>query len=563
MESVIGALRHLPSRSETVVERRRERARETQVIGRRINELMRQTASVRVDIEAAMKEINGEPGLPASFDPLDQMLTSQSYRLASWKVAVEEINYRRFSDVNDLAAIRMELPAVFERAHALVFRLIEDRRVNGLRLDHTDGLYDPYAYLEALQKRFVPENGDPIHSPDDLARPLPLLVEKILARGETLPSTWPVDVTTGYDFAAAVTGLWVDGQAERAMTALYREITSDTRSFAEHVYESKQHVLTHTLVSEIYVLTLRLQRIAMRHRRFRDFTLLSLLHVLKEVVSAFPAYRTYLRDAPERRDSDVHLIRAAVRLARRRNASLSASVFDFVEQQLLGGTPDDQTEPADRHAFVLPFQQLTAPITAKAVEDTAFYRYARLICLNEVGGHPTRFGTSVEQFHAANEERARSWPLSMTTTSTHDTKRGEDAAARIAVLSELPREWGRTVRRWIEFANAAVRGAPQEFAPPPTLQYQLFQTLVGAWPFGWDGRTRIVQFVQRLNAYALKASREAKERTSWLNPDLEYEKALSEFVERLFENDFFIADARGFCKHIEIYGDGACHFCDR
>lgn len=554
MESIIGALRHLPSRDEIAVERRRERAREAQVIGRRLSELMHQMESVRLDIEATLQELNGEPGISASFDPLDQMLTNQSYRLASWKVAVEEINYRRFSDINDLAAIRMELPAVFEKAHALVFRLIEGGRVNGLRLDHTDGLYDPYAYLEALQKRFVPEGGDPSHSPDDVARPLPLLVEKILARGETLPSTWPVDGTTGYDFAASVTGLWVDAQAERAMTALYREITGDARSFAEHVYESKQHVLAHTLVSEIYVLALRLQRIAMRNRRFRDFTLFSLLHVLKEVVSAFPAYRTYLRDAPERRESDVHMIRAAVRLARRRNASFSPSVFDFVEQQLLGATPDGQTEPADRHAFALPFQQLTAPITAKAVEDTAFYRYARLICLNEVGGNPTRFGTSVEQFHAANEERVRSWPLSMTTTSTHDTKRGEDTAARIAVLSELPREWARTVRRWTEFASAAARGIPHEFVPAPTLQYQLFQTLVGAWPFGWDGRTQRGQFVQRLNAYALKASREAKERTSWLNPDLEYEKALGDFVKRLLENDFFIDDVLGFCKRIETYG---------
>ncbi len=551
IESIISALRHLPSRDETTLELRRERVRETQVIGRRLSDVMRQPGGGREGIEAAMQEINGAPGVSASFDTLDKMLSCQSYRLASWKVAVEEINYRRFSDVNDLAAIRMESPAVFESAHALVSRLIEDGRVNGLRLDHTDGLYDPYAYLEALQKHFVPQNAAPVDSPDDMVRPLPVLVEKILMRGEALPSSWPVNGTTGYDFAASVAGLWVDAQAERAMTALYRGLTGDARSFAEHVYESKQHVLAHTLVSEINMLAVRLQRIAMGHRRFRDFTHYSLLHVLKEVVSAFPAYRTYLREASERRDADVHMIRAAVRLARRRNASLSASIFDFVEQQLLGCGSDG--EPDTRHSFALPFQQLTAPITAKAVEDTAYYRYARLICLNEVGAHPAKFGTSVEAFHAANAERARSWPLSMTTTSTHDTKRGEDAAARIAVLSELPREWGRTVRRWSEFSSAAARGIPPDLVPAATLQYHLFQTVVGVWPFGWDGRTQSARFVRRLKTYALKASREAKERTSWLNPDLEYERAVTDFVERLFENDFFVDDARAFCEHIETH----------
>jgi len=552
IQSITSALHHLPARGETGLEQRRERARESQVIARRVAALMHDNEEFRDAVASALDEFNGTPGVSATYDALDQLLSNQSYRLASWKVAVEEINYRRFYDVNDLAAIRMETQAVFDAAHALVAPLVEQGRVHGLRLDHTDGLYDPFAYFDALQKRFsVPQNGNLGTGPDDLARPLPLLVDKILSRSESLPQTWPIDGTTGYDFLAAVQGLWVDGDAERAMDSLYRTATGDEHSFGEHVYESKRYVLSHSLVSEINLLATRLQRVAMQHRRFRDFTLFSLLHALTEVVCSFPVYRTYLRESPERRNDDAHVIATAVRLARRRNPSLSPSVFDFVEQQLLGGEIEGESEPPDRRAFAVAFQQLTAPVMAKAVQDTAFYRYGRLICLNEVGGPLGRFGTSVEQFHVTNEERARSWPLAMITTSTHDTRRGEDANARIAVLSELPRDWGRAAKRWMGFMNTAARDVPQEYVPTLSFQYQFLQTLIGAWPFGWNGRQGFTEFKQRMLDHSIRANRQARERTSWLNQDLRYESAVEQVISVLLENPVFMEEVRTFCSKLD------------
>jgi glycogen operon protein len=554
LQSILVALRNLPSRHETAHDRRRERASEKRVIARRLCTVLREHAALRAGLDEALAQLNGVAGVSASFDPLDQLLSSQSYRLASWQVATEEINYRRFFDINDLAAIRMESPAVFERAHALIFRLIDERRVQALRLDHTDGLYDPYAYFESLQRRFPLKEGVEAASPDDQARPLPIVIEKILGRSEALPPHWPVDGTTGYDFAVSVQSLWVDPQAERAMTRVYRGFTDDPLSFSEHEYDAKKYVLSHTLVSEISMLAQRLQHIAIGHRRFRDFTLIALTRALSEVIAAFPVYRTYFGSSPERRDADESLVRAAVRLARRRSPALNPSIFAFVESVLLGQAPDEtETEAAERRDFALSFQQLSGPVMAKAVEDTAFYRYTRLLCLNDVGGRPERFGTTPSEFHAANEERARSWPLSMTTLSTHDSKRGEDAAARIAVLSEMPREWERAVRRWAELGKGA-GGGPVELAPAPVQQYALFQTIVGTWPPGWDGQSERAAYVERLRAYFLKANREAKQQTSWLSPELEYEQALDGYVTRLFENEAFVSDVRAFCESLASYG---------
>jgi glycogen operon protein len=554
LQSIIVALRHLPARSETGPERRRERAGEKRVIERRLSALMREAPALRSGVEEALSQLNGIVGVTASFDPLDQLLSSQSYRLASWQVATEEINYRRFFDVNDLAAIRMESQAVFEHAHSLIFRLIDERRVQALRLDHTDGLYDPYAYFESLQRRFPLKEGGQAASPDDQARPLPIVIEKILGRSESLPPHWPVDGTTGYDFAVSVQGLWVDPQAERAMTQVYRGFTDDPLSFSEHEYDCKNHVLSHTLVSEINMLGQRLQRIAIGHRRFRDFTLIALTRALTEVIAAFPIYRTYFRSSSERREEDERLVRAAVRRARRRSPALSPSVFAFVESVLLGQPPDaGDVTAAERLEFALSFQQLTGPVMAKSVEDTAFYRYTRLLCLNEVGGHPAKFGTTPAEFHAANEERARSWPLSMTTLSTHDSKRGEDAAARIAVLSELPRAWERVVRRWAELGQAS-DSRLAEVGPARSQQYALFQTIVATWPLGWDGISERAAYLQRLNAYFLKANREAKQQTSWLSPEPDYERSLNEYVSRLFESEAFVNDARTFCESIASFG---------
>jgi (1->4)-alpha-D-glucan 1-alpha-D-glucosylmutase len=516
LESVVSALRHLPDRHETALELKKERAREVEVIKRRLYSLWQESQPVRTAFEQALERINGTPGAASSFDALDAILDQQSYRLAYWQVATEEINYRRFFDVNELAALRMETPEVFQEAHATLFKLIDAGQINALRLDHTDGLYDPCEYFEKLQARFHPPgSGEPM-SPDDLARPLPVLVEKILQRDEALPEEWPVDGTTGYEFGVSVRGLWIDGRAEAELNRAYLALTGDLRSFTDHEYESKRHVVRYVLISELNVLSQAAHRIAMQNRHFRDFTLLGLTHALTEIVCAFPVYRTYVRDGKPVDARAERVVRAAVRLARLRNRAQSPSIFGFFEDLLLlrldGSVPDKE-----RHtAFALRFQQLTGPIMAKAVEDTAFYRYSRLICRNEVGDSPGKLGTLPREFHRDNAERARSWPLSMVTTATHDSKRGDDASARIAVLSEMPKEWAAAVGRWRELAAPVRAEVEDRPAPEPSLEYAFYQTLVGAWPFG-AGESAAGELAERIAAYLLKAAREAKSgsRTIW------------------------------------------------
>ncbi|MET0285572.1 MAG: glycogen debranching protein GlgX [Polyangiales bacterium] len=561
LESICSALKHLPERHETGARERRERSREKEVIRQRLQRVVEGSAVVKFALDAELLELNGTPGLPTSFDALDRLLRQQSYRLASWRVAFEEINYRRFFDVNDLAAVRMvEQQALFDHAHALIFRLIDERKINGLRLDHTDGLFDPVQYFENLQRRFptVVPAGEDAPSPDDLARPLPLLVEKILEPGEQLPTTWPVDGTTGYEFANAALGLWVNARAERALSELYVRITGDRHTFQEHVYESKQLVLRYSFASELNMLGRSLERIASQNRKWRDFTRAGLTRALAETIAAFPVYRTYFRAdnalGEQRSDADQQRVRSALARARRRVPSISPTLFAFLEDLLLLRTePEDEDARKEHTFFALRFQQLTGPVTAKAVEDTAFYRYHRLVCLNEVGGMPGQFGTSVESFHRQNAERARAWPRSMISTSTHDTKRGEDTSARIAVLSELPELWARTVRRWLQFVEPI-------HAVLPALEgngvvYLLFQCLVGAVPYGWDGQ--VEELAERLAAYLLKASREAKQETSWTNPNPAYDEAVQELPRRLLANPRFVQDLQTFVRVIEPHG--ACN----
>jgi glycogen operon protein len=548
-ESILSALRHLPSQRETAPELRRERAREKEIVKRRLGELAARSRPVDGAVAEAVAQFNGVPGVPASFEALDELLQNQGYRLASWRVASEEINYRRFFDVNDLAAVRMEDPRVFEHAHALLFRLIDERRVSALRLDHTDGLYDPYAYFESLQRRFAPAAAEAARpaTPDDLARPLPILVEKILGPDEHLPARWPVDGATGYEFLAHVTGLWNDPRAESALTRFYERFTGDKTAFVDHVYAAKQYILRHSLASEVNMLARALERIAGKNRKWRDFTLISLTSALVETLAAFPVYRTYLRPGEPPSEQDKRRVRHAVAVARRVNQGIAGSVFDFLEDVLLmraedGGATDEQV------AFALRFQQLTGPATAKSVEDTAFYRYLRLVNRNEVGAEPAQFAVSPEEFHGHNAERLRRWPLGMTTLSTHDTKRGEDTGARIAALTELPDEWRRAVSRWsrrAEKAKASLDGAP---APARGDEYLFYQALVGAWPYGWDGAAGRGEFAERLQAFMAKATKEAKLHTSWTNPNPAYDEALAAFVKRLLADEDFVADVRAFCE---------------
>lgn len=555
LESLALLLSHLPDRRSRPGNDGGASAREKAVFKRRLMVLLRESSVIRAAFQVVLDQLNGTPGHGPSFDALDRLLGEQSYRLASWRVASQEINYRRFFDINSLVALRMEEPAVFERAHAVLFRLLERKVIDGLRLDHTDGLYDPLAYFESLQAHFKHVLPTETHgTPDDAARPLPILVEKILEPHEKLPSTWPVDGTTGYEVAAALIGVSVDASAEPAFTSLYRELTGDDRSFQAHVYESKRRILMDSLASEVNMLARQLERIAGANRHWRDFTLISLTRGLIEVLAAFPVYRTYLRAGVRPTEADVRHVTLAVRLARLRSAgAVDPSVFDFISEVLLRTGASTDGERHAHQAFAFRFQQLTGPVTAKSVEDTAFYRYHRLIALNEVGADPGQFGISLERFHAECAERWRAWPLSMLTSSTHDTKRGEDAAAAIAVLTELPEQWRASVTAWSRLAERYKTRREDTLLPSRPDEYMFYQSLVGAWPFGWDGEHERAAFIERLQAFMEKATREAKQETSWVAPDVAYDEAARLFVHGALTDAAFRHAVRQLVSRIETY----------
>lgn len=547
LESIVTGLKNMPARTETDHERQKERAREKEVLKRRLGALAEDETVARA-VDDEVSRTNGTPGDPTSFDELDGILLDQSYRLAFWRVATEEINYRRFFDINDLAAIRMESDLVFDDTHALLLRLLAEGRVQGVRLDHTDGLYDPAEYFTKL-RRSIQNAGD-----GSQRREIYLVAEKILSPGEELPARWAIEGTTGYDFLVQASGVFVDRDAEKAFTKLWHEISADTRSFGEHARESKRSTMRSSLSSEIHMLSRQLERIAMNDRHSRDFTLPMLHRAVVETIAAFPVYRTYIRPDGARETNDEHIIRRATRLAQRRNPELVPAVFELLRDVLLcepaPGGGDEHVDQAARTEFAMRFQQITGPVMAKSVEDTAFYTYVRFVALNEVGGGPERFGTSIAELHAANELRRARWPRTMTATSTHDTKRGEDIRARLAVLSELPETWAQWTREWFAIGADYTKVIEEEIAPSLPDQYLFFQTALGAYPLLGATDT----FITRLVDYAIKAAREAKQRTSWLAPDEAYEAALRDFIGNLFSLEAFESSLETAADAIATYG---------
>jgi (1->4)-alpha-D-glucan 1-alpha-D-glucosylmutase len=582
LQSILTALSYLPARTATAPAKRAERHREKEIIKRRLAALVEANPPVREALAATVRRFNGTVGDPASFDLLDQLLGQQAYRLAYWRVAADEINYRRFFDINNLAAIRVERPAVFEAVHRLVFQLLADGQVTGLRIDHPDGLWDPTAYFRQLQTRYVETRLAAAGYHHDLidavgaelaarsagndapAWPLYVVAEKILSPGERLPPTWAVAGTTGYDFLNAVNGLFVDSRFRRSFNRIYAQFVDRESRFPDLVNTSKKLVMLVALASEVNALGHRLERIAEKNRRYRDFTLASLTFALREVIAGLSVYRTYITgpaDAAQPFNQD-H-IRAAVNEARKRNPRTAAAIFDFVEHTLLLSNlgefrPDDQAELVD---FVMRFQQITGPVMAKGVEDTAFYRYHRLASLNEVGGHPEQFGLSVAAFHQQNLERQQRWPHSLLASATHDGKRGEDIRARLNVLSELPHEWRAVLSRWSRRNAAAKTALNGNTAPDRNDEYLLYQTLVGAWPAEWTGLEpspeELTHFTERIAAYMLKAVKEAKVHTSWYNPNVAYETALEAFVRGLLGDGAaggFRADLGRFARRVACFG---------
>ena len=503
----------------------------------------------------AADAINGKEGDARSFDALHQLLEAQPYRLAYWRTSSEQINYRRFFDVNDLVGLRMENARVFAQTHSLIRRMLAEGDVTGLRIDHCDGMFNPRAYLEQLQELFVAaqcegptlregevtDNGIEqsvlaVTQPLDWSHaklPLYCVVEKILEPGEILPRSWAVQGTSGYDFVHFANQFFIQPKNKSSFDAIYADFIGGRVSPTQIVYEAKRSVMLGSLSSETHVLGNLLSHLARGDRRVRDFTDTLLETVIRETIACFPIYRTYIDERGEYSEEDTRTIRTAIRLAKRRNASVDASAFDYLERMLLldgRGAGDADHDEAQLY-FALKFQQLTGPVMAKGVEDTSFYVYFRFLSSNEVGSAMDAFGLKPEVLHKANAERQKHTPHALLTTSTHDTKRSEDVRNRLNVLSEMPDAWAAQIARWAE-SSAAFKTTLDDgtVAPDANEEYLIYQTIVGAWPWAEPDRAG---FAARLKEYLAKALSEGKVNVSWINPRPQYTEAVQRFLDRL------------------------------
>ncbi len=516
--------------------------RNARALQHRLRELVA-FAGLQLSLDRALTALGGSPGEPGSFDFLDAVLQSQHYRLSAWQLALEAVNYRRFFDVSELASLRIELPVVFDACHRNLLSLIASRKISGIRIDHVDGLADPIGYLRELAERL--QRALPDSDPAQL--PVYVVVEKILAPGEALPASFRAHGTTGYDFARMVSSVFVDRRAEVSLTSTYRKLTGDTRSFEEHVVQAKRDVLGSLFASDATLLSRALERLAEQDRRSRDLSWHSLHQALVEVMASFDVYRSYVRPDGTRAAEDEVRINQAVARAIARNPTAGRGAYSFLRALLLG----ERDLPGARE-FALRFQQTTGPITAKALEDTAFYRYSRFLGQNEVGGRPDPLGLELSEFHAQNAQEQNEHRLSLTASSTHDTKRGEDARARLALLSELPNTWRQTVRDLQRIASRHRGSLNGEEAPSRADQYLYYQSLLGVLPFGASAES-VRELVPRLQAYMQKAVREAKARSSWLHPDPDYEAAVERFVHDTLEDEPFVNRMLRFSRRIEPY----------
>ncbi|HET8798045.1 MAG TPA: malto-oligosyltrehalose synthase [Thermoanaerobaculia bacterium] len=498
--------------------------------------LREQSPEFRYALDVAIARFN------ADADLLDRLVQAQWYRLAYWRVASETINYRRFFDVTDLVGIRVENPEVFEMRNQRILEWIARGHVTGVRIDHIDGLHEPINYLTKLQLRL----GDPQSA---VREQFYVVVEKILEHGEPLPESFRCSGTTGYDFLDTANALFVDPHGLGRLTAIHRRITGLTAAWEDIVYERKKQVIDQLFFGEMRALGAHLAQLAEADRNARDLAPSELLAALVEITACLPVYRTYIRGA-EVSETDRRFIGEAIGEARRRAAQIDRRPFDFVEAVLLLHPPRSIAGERDRWLeFVMRWQQFTGRVMAKGVEDTAFYNHNRLVSLNEVGGHPGRGSDfdPVAELHVRNTAIARTWPHTMNATSTHDTKRAEDVRARIHVLSEIPDEWERELKKWMRINASLRRGG----VPHPNEELLVYQTLIGMWPLD---DTEMAGVPQRLGAYLEKAAREAKTHSSWLAPNAEYEKALQDFAASILEHAPFLERFRRFQKRVAFHG---------
>jgi (1->4)-alpha-D-glucan 1-alpha-D-glucosylmutase len=566
--ALLTALAELPPHTSPEPERASPRKREAPFLLRRMADLVERSEEVRKYVQVAVEQLNGIVGDSHSFDALHEFLEAQVYRLAHWRVSAEEINYRRFFDVNDLIGLRMEDPQVFAATQKLIRRLLAEDAVVGLRIDHPDGMFNPPQYFTRLQMLFaaaklygatpvgeLAENGIEMNVQNAFGQyalkpgqePFYVVVEKILEKGEVLPREWPVSGSVGYEFANTVNGIFIDGHSQKSFSNLYHRLIGESLNVDGLIYQAKKLVMLSALSSEVNVLSHMLDEISSNNRRARDFTRKVLRDAIRETIACFPVYRTYVDERGNISDRDREFIAQAIASAKRLNSSVAPQAFDFLQDILLLREDSDGT-PIHGYRkqlyFSLKFQQLTGPIMAKGVEDTVCYVYNRFISVNEVGGNPGSFGVSVEEFHKGNREQAESWPDALLTTSTHDTKRSEDVRMRLDVLSEMPRPWAAQVMRWRRI-NRGKRKTIDDArtVPDNNEEYLLYQTLVGTWPMAstpaltpqnWAlGREERLTYIARIQEYMQKAVHEGKINLSWINPNPQYSEALRRFVARI------------------------------
>lgn len=566
--SILTALQHIPPFTTRDRSKLVQMRREQKIARQRFVKLYDNSPHFRRALDLALETINGVVGEPETFDKLDEILEHQPYRLSFWRAASDEINYRRFFNINDMAAIRIEHDEVFHKTHQLTFRLLGEGKLSGLRIDHPDGLWNPKVYFQQLQEEYIiarlrqylPDNEidlDRIRerlaslAQDDQASnwALYVLVEKILSETEPLPYDWSVYGTTGYDFMNAVTNLFVDPVNQEAFDTLYEDFVGHKVNFHEIIDFTKKYIMGDTLNSELYARSSQLADIVEKNRRYRGFTRHNLEHALIEITAALTIYRTYITADELVSKRDRHYINTAVETAKKANPRSPSYVFDFVRDMLLMELFDefDEVLHDDMREFVMQYQQMTGPVMAKSVEDTAFYIYNRLTSLNEVGGHPEQFGLTSAEFHAHNQHK--DYTQTMLSTSTHDTKRSEDVRSRISVLSEIPDEWHGAIQRWSKL-NANNKTIVDD-APAPSLndEYLLYQTLIGAYPLQTDP-----DFRKRITGYMEKAVNEAKVHSNWVNSNQEYHQAVATFITTLLDNEDFMEDFLPFQQRISFYG---------
>ncbi|WP_137391862.1 malto-oligosyltrehalose synthase [Rhodoligotrophos defluvii] len=468
---------------------------------------------------------------------MHRLLEAQHYRLAHWRMASDALNYRRFFDINDLVALRMEDPQVFEQAHRLVFDLVRAGAIDGLRLDHIDGLRDPTGYLKRLRQTVSNLRRDPFY----------IVVEKILEGNEKLRSDWPVEGTTGYEFGRRVTALQVHQDGYAALDKAYRAFTGDHRTYHGIAEQSKRFILGLSFATELNTLARRAYEIAQQDPVTRDVSEPALRRALAEVLVAFPQYRTYITEegiSPEDRE----VLRRVELAAEDEIGAESQEELRYVMQLLRG-------ETADGFAFAMAFQQVSGPLTAKALEDTAFYRFVPLIALNEVGAEPAGPEVTPALFHEANQERAAHWPHCMLTTSSHDTKRGEDTRARIAVLAEIPDLFAEQASRWWALNAPFRRPLGSRLVPHPKEIWLYYQMLLGIWPL--DREPDLASLRERMRGFMSKALREAKEYTRWTDPTKAHEDAMFAFIDATLDPERsggFIAGISGLAQRIAAAG---------